>query len=332
MPFTPSLDYDPLSLVAHWAVEQASTVEPDAIFIPTRRRPRYVYQLLDNISTYRGEVFVIGTDADDAPRTMAESGNASLIKVPEWFLRRWQNLRTPNYRFSSIDWDLPIKRSYAVWYALERGYRKICLLDDDIRNLSATDWRSATKALDSNRIAGLLTRDFPDTSVVGHASLQAGMTIPTFLSGNCVFVVVDRDQSFFPPVYNEDWLFAITPLLAHGVCWTGIVSQVPYDPFESPDLAAFQEFGEVIAEGLYCLLCNRSYSKRYRLKFWKDILTLRSELLGDLRIRVEGKSLASVSAAQLRCSEIDAMTCVGFIESWESDVEKWSHWLRTLST
>lgn len=59
-----------------------------------------------------------------------------------------------------------------------------------------------------------------------------------------------RAGSFFPDIYNEDWLFLFPSVHLRRVCRTGSVWQLPYDPFARPSRAVGEEFGDVFAEGL----------------------------------------------------------------------------------
>ena len=59
----------------------------------------------------------------------------------------------------------------------------------------------------------------------------------------------------FPPIYNEDWLFLFDAAQRRSVALCGHArSQLEYAPFAEWVRAAREEFGDVIAEGLYRLL------------------------------------------------------------------------------
>ena len=64
-----------------------------------------------------------------------------------------------------------------------------------------------------------------------------------------------RNSGFFPDIYYEDWLFFYDAASA-GRLGTSRrkVTQLAYNPFADPQRAAWQEFGDVLAEGLYALL------------------------------------------------------------------------------
>ena len=78
---------------------------------------------------------------------------------------------------------------------------------------------------------------------------------------------------FFPDLYNEDWLFFYRDAAAERLATPGsLAEQVPYDPFADPQRAAGQEFGDVIAEGLYALLHSGLGSEAASEEYWYQFL------------------------------------------------------------
>ncbi len=63
----------------------------------------------------------------------------------------------------------------------------------------------------------------------------------------------DRCLEVFRDVYNEDWFALAGEAESSGVANVGDVRQLPYNPFENPQRAAHEEFGDLVAEGLYAL-------------------------------------------------------------------------------
>jgi len=223
------------------------------------------------------------------------------------------------------DWDLPTKRNYALWFARHRGFRNILLLDDDIRGLGLAHLVAGTRALRDNSVAGFYIDDFPDLSVVGYARRLAGRSCPTFLSGGCLFLRLGSGLGFFPPIYNDDWLFLVSYLIDGTACALGKLGQKPHDPFASPFTARFQEFGETIADGLYALLVSGLYHKRLERGQWRIILSLRrtqlADLINGLQVRQHRSTLQKALEQSRSITEGD---CVRFLQEWADAAQRWN--------
>ena len=96
--------------------------------------------------------------------------------------------------------------------------------------------------------------------------------------------------SFLPEIYNEDWLFFYDDARARRLGWSGRnATQLQYDPFSQPQRAERQEFGDVLAEGLYALLHLGAGAAVATAEYWKDFLTAREKWLPRVdRLRVCG--------------------------------------------
>lgn len=227
------------------------------------------------------------------------------------------------------EWDLPAKRNYALWYARRHRFSRILLLDDDIRGFQATALAAGANALHAFVISGFFVDDFPDTSAIGHVEIESGELVWTFLSGSCLFVRADGDLGFFPPIYNEDWLFMI-PHIAHWlVSSLGAIRQKPYDPFSRSSVARFQEFGEIIADGLLALVASGRYHERLNCDTWRQLLRLHRDWLAKLAIGIShNRHRAIVDAALTKSAEVTERDCVRFVRDWEADRELWNQTLR----
>ena len=64
----------------------------------------------------------------------------------------------------------------------------------------------------------------------------------------------DLPLQFFPDIYNEDWFFFAETAARHRLTNAGEARQAEYDPFDSPVRAEHEEFGDLLAEGLYSLM------------------------------------------------------------------------------
>ena len=131
--------------------------------------------------------------------------------------------------------------------------------------------------------------DFADNSVIGHARRFNRREQSVLLGAGALLVRCDRQLSFFPRVYNEDWLFLIgqamlstEPLRATG--WAGNVGRDPYQPFHQ-GRAKREEIGDTLAEGLMNLLeyHGRDLASYSTIDFWRQCQSERSKLISPSR-------------------------------------------------
>lgn len=309
----------------------------DAIYVPTRGRPNYLLKILADLNNMQSVVCILPSVASDLP--------ASILAKPNTYRVLWfagdsvftQIFRSLNCTSNPLStpspsvWDLPIKRNYALWHANKHGYRRILLVDDDIRGMTEEQLSIGAIALSNYTIAGLFVQYFPDTSLVGHAAIRIGEHLQPFLSGSCLFIRADLATGLFPPIYNEDWIYMAYEIEKGAVCSLGSIEQEIYDPFSRTDAAVFQEPGEVIADGLFVLLDRRRFQDRFSPDFWAAFLRKRVAWLEYLRRRVyEPDHRVAIGEALSRCTEITPEQCVSFILDYEQDRVKWRSVLEEL--
>jgi hypothetical protein len=223
------------------------------------------------------------------------------------------------------EWDLPLKRSFALIHAIMQRYQKILLIDDDIRPEAANYLTIGANCLERFSIAGCFVDDFIDTSVVGHLECDAGEDVYAFISGSFLFLRPSIALGFFPCIYNEDWLFMIPHVLNDSICSFGTVHQRAFDPFENVTKAEFQEFGDIIAEGLYSLIESRKYESRFDLSVWRHVLAERHKVLISLRKRLVQPQHERIILAALAANQrILPEDCQKFVKDWEADKMRWT--------
>jgi hypothetical protein len=194
----------------------------------------------------------------------------------------------------------------------------------------------------------MVSWDFPDNSVVCHARRLVGSQ-DVFVSGAVLGVDLQRPElSFFADIYNEDWFFFARHAARRAIPKIGEVRQLEYDPFADPQRAAREEFGDLLAEGLYAAFEGQSgstfeeqlriameptywdYFKSIRLKTITETLAdvkQAKSSLGDTEYRRIEKSLETAKTWTLSLS---AELCVEFIKSWQEDEELWQKMLSNL--
>jgi hypothetical protein len=196
--------------------------------------------------------------------------HALVIDVPSTYRHDLIPTRTSALRFRVANANrtsaLSLKRNLGLLMARLNGWGKILFLDDDIGDhtgrtpvgIPPETARRLAAELDVRQVAGLACRDFPDNSVVCYARrlarVPAGLPVSGLALGvNCN----DQPVPFFPDQYNEDWFF-FSPLVGErNLGLVGDAIQAPYNPYEDPQRACEEEFGDLLAEGLYAL-SNRS--------------------------------------------------------------------------
>ncbi len=221
-----------------------------------------------------------------------------------------------------------MKRNFALWYSKNKPYERVLLVDDDIRGLTQAKLNLGSKYLEEYIIAGCFVDDFPDTSVVGHLELMYGTNEYMFLSGSFLYINVVKARGFFPNIYNEDWLFMLDHILDHSICSFGTIQQIPYNPFNDKKRALFQEFGDIISDGLYKLISEKKYDLRYNYRVWKEIIVERRQLLELFKQHFKQQTYQQLINTIINVSvTITPDDCLTFIEDRETDTTAWRSFL-----
>jgi hypothetical protein len=236
--------------------------------------------------------------------------------------------------------DLSVKRNIGLLLARMMGWQRIFFLDDDIRDLYSSDLREVAMMLGPCDAVGMRATDFPDNSVVCHGNRVTGGYQDIFVSGSVLAVYCANAVAFFPEVYNEDWFFFYHTAAARRLGRYGRdATQLRYDPFADPQRAVGQEFGDIMAEGLYGLLHQRAGLASATAGYWQAFLDARMSFLDDVRSRAGlinpdlGQRIASsVDAAMDWCRKIEPTMCEHYIEIWQQDLVTWERRLKSLAT
>jgi hypothetical protein len=233
----------------------------DAIIVPASR-PAYCLQPAINLAAHLGVLLVVLCSKQTRAEQVAErvstspGARALVIEIPE----NWEHpkfpTRTSSQAFRKANGDrasdLSAKRNIGLLLARLHGWNKIVFVDDDV-TLSRTDNVARLAGqLDRYQVAGMIVWDYPDNSVVCHARRDAGLRQDVFLTGAVLGVHCNNlPLSFFPDIYNEDWFFFAREAASRELRSVGLAMQLEYDPFASPDRARQEEFGDLLAEGLF---------------------------------------------------------------------------------
>jgi hypothetical protein len=186
-----------------------------------------------------------------------------------------------------------------------------------------------TKCLDNYILSGCFVKDFPDLSVICHLEKLSGEDIIPFLSGSFLFIRPFSSYYFFPKIYNEDWLFMLPHIIDKTICSFGSIRQLSYDPFNNEYLAGFQEFGEIIAEGLYALLSSNAYDFRFKKEAWEHVINERRDTLTSLKDTfTDSRILKIIEHAIVANRNISYRDCLTFINNFEEDHQSWKSFIK----
>jgi hypothetical protein len=227
--------------------------------------------------------------------------------------------------------DLSSKRNIGLLLARMVGWERIFYLDDDIRDISHSGLSGTVSMLEKFNSAGMQVVEFPDNSIVCHAHRETGAFQDVFVTGSALAVHGTKATGFFPNVYNEDWLFFYRDAVLGKLGASGLpATQLVYDPFKEPIRAEWQEFGDVLAEGLYGLLHQGKGAEYATSEYWTEFLRERWNFLlaildrADLaKSGMQDRILAAVREA-LKCSAaIEAGEYEHYVHLWQSDLRDW---------
>lgn len=234
--------------------------------------------------------------------------------------------------------DLSMKRNVGLLLARMLRWEGVFFMDDDIRAVVPAELHRTVSMLGRHNSVGTRVTDFPDNSVVCHAHRETGEFQDVLVSGSALAVDCTGPIGFFPNVYNEDWLFFFNDAAERRLASSDLnAKQLRYDPFDDPQRAAGQEFGDVLAEGLYTLLHRGQGSLDATHDYWATFLDARISFLNAIvaradRVRpdVRQKMLEAVKAALDCATQIKPEQCEAFIKLWRADLELWEQNLKKI--
>jgi hypothetical protein len=323
---------------------------PDAIIVPASRPAHNLGDAITLARATRSQLVILssrGTDVAEVDELLAARSfsAATVIEIPHGYSHEL-------FKFETTDWikeklpdecavrdsDLSIKRNVGLVLARMLGWQRIFFLDDDIRDLSADALLATVSMIDDDksskqryRSAGMWAEKFPDNSVVCHARREIGEFQDVFVSGSALAVDCTVPFAFFPDVYNEDWLFFYQDAAVRRLGSSGYtVTQLTYDPFADPQRAAAQEFGDIVAEGLYALLDEGLSVEHATVARWEQFIADRKRILSDIIDRsekvspnVREKLTYTVEKARKCLEEIRPEMCEEYIAAWRNDLKLW---------
>ncbi|TCC29937.1 hypothetical protein [Kribbella sindirgiensis] len=334
-------------------VAASANTRLDAIVVPAAR-PAFALQEVISLSAALSVPLVIlcsrQAQVEQVARRVEKTlgAQALVVEVPTNYrppcdapLTSGEDFQAASANRSS---DLSAKRNIGLLLGRMCGWNKILFVDDDIRGFSPRDVRRLAGYLDRHPVASMVSRYFPDNSVVCHARRLAGFRQDVFVSGATLGVNLQHpDLSFFADVYNEDWFFFARHAAERSLMKIGEVSQLEYRPFADPQRAAREEFGDLLAEGLYAAFDRRSglcfeeqLAIATRASYWQHFKGIRLKTIAETIEALPRAQLSeadysgankSLKIAQDRADSISPDLCADFIVNWQEDERRWQKML-----
>jgi hypothetical protein len=330
----------------------------DAIIVPASRPAESLATAVDLANAIGCQLVILcsfHTDLADVHELISSRSlpGATAVSVPEGYTHPLLNFATTQWAregdgkrvCAGRNSDLSTKRNIGLLLARMLGWNRIFFMDDDIREIHAAAILDTVSLLrregplgERYRTAAMMVHNFPDNSVVCHARRAINEYQGVFVSGSVLAVDTKTSFGFFPDIYNEDWLFFYWDAAAKRLAWSNSTArQLTYDPFADPQRAASQEFGDVIAEGLYTLLHSGQGTESADEQYWSAFLSDRNGILEQIkqraykaRMEIRQKMTKAVAAATEQLREIDPGMCVTYTQAWRDDLGRWARRLETL--
>lgn len=322
---------------------QFSAGHLDAIVVPASRLAvnlESAITLARAIGCYLVVLCSRDANASDVEQLMADRCFTSgvVVDLPDGYSHPLLEFATTNSGqgdlpapHTSYATDLSAKRNIGLILARLLGWQRIFYLDDDIRDINAPNLIRTASMLSFYHSAGMQVVEYPDNSVVCHAHRETGKFQDVFVSGSALAVDCTAVTSFFPDIYNEDWLFFYNDAILGKLGSSGLnATQLRYYPFADPHRAAWQEFGDVLAEGLYGLLHQGSVARDANSEYWAYFLKERQRFLqaiidrsGQARTGIRDSMVAAVQAALEVSRQIQPGVCESYIDLWQRDLADW---------
>ena len=236
---------------------------PDAIIVPATRPASGLINLIELAAALRIPIVVLCSRQAKVDQVAERIGRVIgargiVVQIDSGYRIPGLTLETSSPTFLSASAgrssDLSVKRNVGLLLARLNAWRKIAFIDDDI-TVAAADIARLGHQLDHHQVAGMACREYPDNSVFCHARRLAKMPQDVFVTGAVLGVnCSDLPLPFFADVYNEDWFFFAEAAAHRSLTQVGEAGQAVYDPFARSARASEEEFGDLLAEGLYALI------------------------------------------------------------------------------
>ena len=240
---------------------------------------------------------------------------------------------------SGQTWNVSVKRNLGLLIAKMLGWERLMFLEDDIYGISKAHVDALAAGLNNHHVSVLIPDSFPDNSVACHAHRLGGGKQGRFAGAGAMGVRCDRDElPLFPNIYNDDWFFFADEAAGRRIKKVGTSRQKEYHPYADPERAVKEEFGDLLAEGLYWRLDQGLGLSGVDTAFWQEFIGSRGVFLNEIDDSLAqhpereldsdtGRDVraarVSISAAQRQLERITPEPCQRFIDLWRADLDAW---------
>lgn len=267
-----------------------------AIFVFTKDRPVTLKQTLNSLNRENIEIYVI----DDSYYEKNQSENYTITKQLNNVIycgrKEFNNYLASNDSFLSesgylIDklgnknWNLGNARNFALLLAKSYGFENVLFMDDDIIVTNSNLISDSFKLLEHYLFVGAKIIGMQDHSIIGHIAKKLDLYNESerMLSGGFLAFNPQIINMHFTNIYNEDWIWMLMQLNNKIFLEYGEVEQIKFDPFFNyKNKIVFQEFGEIVIEGLFKSHNIGDLNMLTDSKFWKDIINKRKKYLNKI--------------------------------------------------
>lgn len=239
------------------------------------------------------------------------------------FIDEYKNWK-PNNNYSvqlRPQFDIPYKRSYALKDARKNDYKYILLLDDDITMTEENVISGLSSLGNGATVVGFHVLKYPDVSTIDHIErILKQKPSEISMTGSCLFLDVDRINSFFPSIYNDDLFFFMAQKDAKNVVSGGNVIQRKYYPWKDLQRVAHEQFGDLIYEAYKKLWKTKKDSI---LDWDKEIETrcTRIKELLEIAMKKEPLFVEALQIALENTANINRDNIMQFVSSFS-----WADW------
>ena len=329
-----------------WTPDGTASGKVDAIIVPTNRTPAYL-DTAAGLAARLGCSLVtlhsgMRTSARQAAGRIGRDVSLIAVDIPDPSALRLMDFETSTMlagtKFARKT-DTSAKRNLALLLAYTIGWQRIVFLDDDIIVHDPCHLERAVGLLDDYHAVGLRNAGYPDNSVVCHAFRLIGGGQESFIGGGALAVQTSRHMSFFPDIYNEDWFYLLDPEKGiQPLAVAGDAEQRPYDPFRNDDRARREEFGDVLAEGIFWLLDQGRPLDAADSAHWCEFLLRRKRFIEYVIARLDRAPVSPAERLRMnsalraslgRLALIEPDFCRQYLKAWIRDRARWERHLRT---
>lgn len=227
--------------------------ELDAVYIPTLNSRNLPITDLKWLLQFAKEIVLLFSGkCADWSHNLNQRIRVEIVNQTSFYEKYMKRNENQNFSIKyRPDFDIPLKRSYALFDAQNNGYENILFLDDDIL-MTEKNMRCGLSGLTNQKvIVGFHVTDYPDVSTIDHIErIVTNCSNTISMTGSCMFCNVRKISGDFPLLYNEDLFFFMKQKDPNEIISGGTVNQREYYPWLSCDRIQHEQFGDIIYEAI----------------------------------------------------------------------------------